>query len=109
MVCAGARALVLLLCAATASAQIAVTRTADELAAAIKRGAEHILIVSHLDLRGLPVQTTARGPLLFVVPKTVLSITVCSIASEKSASRSECTGPTEPGKAICECFTCFAA
>ena len=85
---ARAHVLALLLCAATASAEIAVTRTADELAAALQRGAEHILIASHLDLRELPVQTAAGGQqLLFVVPKTVQSITVCSHQVHQAADQ----------------------
>jgi hypothetical protein len=57
--------------------QIRVVRKAAELAQAIDEGAQHIVIVEHLDLRSYPARPAIGGEsVLFPVSKDTKSITV---------------------------------
>jgi hypothetical protein len=75
--------LLLALLLAPCSAQVVTTkatlvRDATQLHKALERGNEHIQIINHLDLRGLPAHPFAEGEEIFRPSPATLSITVCS-------------------------------
>jgi hypothetical protein len=58
------------------AAAIAKVSSAEEISAAVRAGAQHIVVTRHLNLTTLPPRLTAEGPASLLVSKSTLSITV---------------------------------